>query len=78
MSGKESEMDNHLSGSWEIFEQWIRNTIGSDFRWRIRTMDNYASRQMLAELVQKNIKENNGVFPEKNSYIEQTSGEVKK
>jgi len=33
---------------------------------------------MLAELVQKNIKENNGVFPEKNSYIEQTSGEVKK
>ena len=72
MSKNVSEMNNHLDGSWEKFEQWIRNTIGSDFRWRIRTMDNRASRQMFAELVQKNIKENNGVFPEKNSYIERT------
>ncbi len=72
MSKKVSEMNNHLDGSWEKFELWIRNTIGSDFRWRIRTMDTRASRQMLAELVQKNIKESNGVFPEKNSYIERT------
>jgi hypothetical protein len=30
---------------------------------------------MLAGLVQKNIEENNGHFPEKNSYIERTSPE---
>ena len=71
VSDKESEMYNYLEGSWEKFEQWIRNTIGSNFRWRVRTMDNYASRQMLAELIQKNIQENNGVFPKKNPYIEQ-------
>ncbi len=72
MPKKVSDINNHLDGSWENFEQWIRNTIGSDFRWHIRTMDNRASRKMLAELVQKNIKENNGVFPQKNSYIERT------
>jgi len=38
----------------------------------MRAMDNRASRQMFAELVQKNIKANNGIFPENNSYIEPT------
>ena len=65
-----SKMDNYLDGSWEKFEQWIRNTIGSDFRWRVRPMDKRSNRQMLAERVQNDIKENNGVFPEKNAFIE--------
>ena len=65
-----SEMDNYLGGSWEKFEQWIRNTIGSDFCWRVRPMDKRTNRQMVAELVQNDIKENSGTFPEKNAYIE--------
>ncbi len=65
-----STMGNYLDGSWEKFEQWITNTIGSDFRWRVRPMDKRSKRQMLAERVQNDIKENNGVFPEKNAFIE--------
>jgi len=65
-----SKMDNYLDGSWQKFEQWIRNTIGSDFRWRVSPMDKRANRKMIAELVQNDIKKNNGVFPEKNSFIE--------
>ena len=65
-----SKMDNYLDGSWKKFEQWIRNTIGSDFRWRVRPMDNRSNRQMIARLVQDDIKENNGAFPEKNAFVE--------
>jgi len=63
-------MDNYLDGSWEKFEQWIRNTIGSNFRWIVRPMDKPANRQMVAELVPKDIKEHNRAFPQKNSSIE--------
>jgi hypothetical protein len=63
-------MDKWLEGPWEEFEQWIRDTIGSDFRWRVRPIDKLSNRKMIAELVQNDIKENNGVFPEKNSFIE--------
>jgi hypothetical protein len=67
-----STLDNYLKGSWEKFEQWIRNTIGSDFRWRVRPMDKQSNRKMVADLVLNDIKENNGVFPDKNSFIERT------
>ncbi len=63
-------MNNYLDGSWEKFEQWIRNTIESDFRWRVRPMDKRSNRRMIAELVQNDIKENNGTFPEKDAFIE--------
>jgi len=33
-------------------------------------MNKRSNRQMLAERVQNDIKENNGVFPEKNTFIE--------
>ena len=65
-----SKMDNYLDGSWEKFEQWIRNTIGSDFCWRVTPMDKRSNRQMIAELVQNDIKKNNEIFSEKNSFIE--------
>ncbi len=65
-----STMDNYLDGSWEKFEQWIRNTIGSDFRWRVRPMDKRSNWQMLPERIQNDIKENNGGFLEKNTIIE--------
>ncbi len=67
---KVSNMDNYLDGSWEEFERWIRNTIGSHFHWRVRPMDKRSNRQMIAERVQNDIKENNGIFPEKNTFIE--------
>lgn len=62
MVHKVSKIDNDLDGSWEIFEQWIRNTIGSDFRWRVRPMDMRSNREMIAELVLNDIKENDGFF----------------
>ena len=65
-----STMDNYLDGSWKKFEQWIRNTIGSDFRWRVRPRDKRSNRQIIAELLQKDIKENHRDLPEKNSFIE--------
>ncbi len=65
-----TKMDNYLDGSWEKFEQWIRNTIGSEFSWRVRPMDKRSNREMIAKLVQNDIKGNDGVFPEKNSFIE--------
>jgi len=58
--------------SLEKFEQWIRNTIGSDFRWGVRLMGKRSNRFMVADLVQNDIKEKNGLFPEKNSFIERT------
>lgn len=67
---KVSKMDNYLDGSWDEFEQWIRNTIGSDFCWRVRPIDKRSNQQMIAKLVQTDIKENNRVFPEKNTCIE--------
>jgi hypothetical protein len=63
-------MDNHLDGSWEKFEQRIRNTIGSGFRWRVRPMDKRSNRQTIVDVVQNDIKQNNGIFPEQNTLIE--------
>jgi len=65
-----STLNNYLEGSWEKFERSIRHTIGSNFRWRVRPMDKQSNRKMVADLVQNDIKENNGVFPDKNSFIE--------
>ena len=65
-----SKMDNYLDGSLEEFERWIRNTIGSDFHWPVRPMDKRSNRQMIAERMQNDIKENIGIFPEKNTFIE--------
>ncbi len=65
-----SKIENYLDGSWGLFEQWIRNTIGSDFCWRVRPMDKRSNREMIAELVQNDMNGNDGVFPEKNSFIE--------
>ena len=63
-------MEKHLEGKWEEFEAWIRDTIGSDFRWCIRPMDTDANRKMLVRLILKDIKRNNGVFPTRNAFVE--------
>ncbi len=55
-------MDEYLNSSWEEFEVWIRRTIGSDFRRKIRSLDNSSNRKMIAGLDQDALKRNNGVF----------------
>jgi hypothetical protein len=65
-------MEKHL-GTWEEFEAWIRETIGSDFRWRIRPLDNASNRKMIADLIQAKIRQNNGVFPEWDNFIEKVN-----
>lgn len=63
-------MDEHLTGAWEEFEDWIRKTIGSDFRWRVRLKDTPTNRQMLAELILGTMSRNQGVFPDRDVFIE--------
>jgi len=63
-------MDKHLTGTWEEFEAWIRETIGADFRWRVRPQDTPANREMVASLVLDGIKRSDGVFPRSNAFIE--------
>jgi len=63
-------MDEHLTGTWEEFEEWIRKTIPSDFRWRIRPRDTRANREMVASLILDGMRRNNGVFPERDAFIE--------
>ena len=63
-------MDEYVPGTWQQSETWIRNTIGSDFRWKMRPLDNAPNRQIVAELIVDAIERNNGTFPESNSFIE--------
>jgi hypothetical protein len=49
---------------------WIRETIGSDFRWLIRPQDSSVNREMVADSVLKDTKRVNGVFPGKNAFVE--------
>ena len=49
-------MDKLLDGTWEEFEQWIRDTT--------------ENQEMAASLVLEDIKRSEGVLPEKNAFIE--------
>ncbi len=59
-----------LEGTWQEFEALIRDTIGSDFRWRIRPQDTRSNREMIVSLIQEDSEMNKGVFPERNAFIE--------
>ena len=61
---------DYHDGTWEELEEWIRNTIVGDFRWKIRPQDNASNREMVAGLIEDATKRNDGTFPEKNSFIE--------
>lgn len=67
---EDEPMDGHLSGSWEEFEGWLRNTIESDFRWKVRSPDTRLNREMIADLIPDTMKHNEGVFPKSNAFIE--------
>jgi hypothetical protein len=63
-------MDEYLTSTWEEFEAWIRSTIGSNFRWKIRPLDNYSNRKMIADLIGDAMKRNNGILPKNDAFIE--------
>ena len=71
-------MDKYLGGTWEEFEQWIRFTIGSDFRWLVRPLDRQSNREMVANVVHRDIEKNNGVFPTRNAFVERKQQEKTK
>ena len=58
--------------SWSEFEQWIRDAIGSDFRWCVRPRDTLDNREMITDLIRNDMERNNGIFPQKNTFIERT------
>ena len=62
-------MEKHLEGNREEFEAWIRDTIGSNFHWRIRPLDTASNRKMIADLILDEIKQNKGIFPEGDTFI---------
>ena len=65
-------MYKYLDGTWGEFEVWIREKIGSGFRWRVRPMDTRTNRKMVADLIVKDVERGDGVFPGKNAFIEKT------
>ena len=68
--------DTVLSGSWDEFEEWIRQRINGDFSWKIRLLDSKNSRGAIIESIELSIKNNNGTFPEKGEmFIEKLSPE---
>ena len=54
----------------EEFEAWIRDRIGSNFHWRIRPLDTASNRKMIADLILDEIKQNKGIFPEGDTFIQ--------
>ncbi len=63
-------MCKHLPGGREEFDAWIRDTIGDDFRWKIRPRDTPSNWEMVADLILMDIESGGGVFPESNAFIE--------
>ena len=49
----------------EKFEEIIRETIGSDFVWKLRPRDTGDNRQAIMESVERMLQEHDGRFPEK-------------
>ena len=66
----EQRTNKHLDSTWQEFESWIKDTIGSSFRRRIRPADTRSNREMIASLILGGIKWNNGDFPKENVFIE--------
>jgi len=64
-----------LDCPWEQFEEIIRETIGSDFIWKIRPRDTGANRQAVRESIERMLREHNGSFPEEGDmFIELEKG----
>ena len=62
-------MDQHLKGSWEDLEAWVKDTIGSAFFWCIRPIDTTANREMIANHIIEQMKRHDGHFPDRDTFI---------
>lgn len=71
-------MGDYRDGTWEEFEQWIRETIAGDFRWRIRPQDDASNREMVAELIRHAMNRNDGTSPKRIHLSSVWSSEVSK
>ncbi len=63
-------MDEHLIGDRKGFETGIRDTIGGDFRYKVRPRDTPSKRKMIADLILSDMESNNGVFARNDVFIE--------
>jgi hypothetical protein len=63
-------IDKFLTGSKEDFDAWIRDTIGGNFRRKVRPLDLLSNRKIVANLILVDIERNGGVFPGSNVFIE--------
>ncbi len=54
-----------IDGQWEQFEEVIRKAIGTDFIWKVRPRDTEATRLAVMESIERMLREQNGIFPEK-------------
>lgn len=54
----------------EKLETWIRDTIGSGFRWCIRSMDTYQNRKMITNIILDDIEKSKGIVLGENTFIE--------
>ena len=63
-------MVDYVNGTCEDFENWITGTTESGFSWRVRPVDSPMKREMVTSLILDDIKRNNGVFPERNAFIQ--------
>ena len=61
-------MEDQLTGSWEEFEAWVRRTIQGGFRWKVRPMDSLVNRQLVADLIEDQMRRDDGVFSDGNAF----------
>lgn len=63
-------LESVMSGTWEDFEAWIRETIEGNFIWKLRPPDTRANREMLVESIHDSMDRNSNLFPKGNAFLE--------
>lgn len=73
--GEESDLDLIFSDSWEAFEVWVRQTIGSDFTWFAAPRDTPEHRQIIIDSIRAAAVANDGTFPKRNEFLKRRGSE---
>lgn len=66
--------EDYTNCTWQEFEELIRNTIHSDFKWIIKLEDNSMNRKIIIDIIREDIELNKGEFPDKNTFIKRMQG----
>ena len=74
-AGEQSEDDfgRAFTGSWEVFEAWVRQTIGGEFAWKLLWRDTPTHRQMIVDSIRTAMAANDGVFPTADTFLERSA-----